>query len=137
MGTPPTRVYLIDKPVCLCRRTTTAFIVIPEHAAQSTLSIKNVFDLLAKSHRRIVLAYLQDADGATATLTELAAVVQDRVDDVESEQHARISLVHQHLPRLADHGVIDYDQRSETVRYRDSTRLETILETVPTDDSTV
>ncbi|WP_438267423.1 DUF7344 domain-containing protein [Haladaptatus halobius] len=59
---------------------------------------------------------MQTVDSTTILLAELAAVLQTRVAEVESVKQAQITLRHQHLPKLADHGIIEYDQWSETVR---------------------
>ncbi|WP_458190910.1 DUF7344 domain-containing protein [Haladaptatus sp. NG-WS-4] len=39
-----------------------------------------------------------------------------------------IELRHVHLPKLADHNLIEYDERSETIRYCDSDRVKTVVE---------
>nr|WP_227380784.1 hypothetical protein [Haladaptatus halobius] len=54
------------------------------------------------------------------------------MDEIESEQQARTTLIHTHLPKLADHGIIEYDQRSATVRYRDGRQVEAVLEVAAT-----
>ena len=91
-----------------------------------SLSVETACDLLAKRHRRVVLKCLQE-NGSTS-LAELATAVHAQVDEVVSEQQAKITLMHSDLPKLADYGVIEYDRRSETVRYRDRIPIETLLE---------
>ncbi|WP_227379811.1 helix-turn-helix domain-containing protein [Haladaptatus halobius] len=102
--------------------------MIPVNATHPTHSIGTVCDLLANRHRRVVLDHLQDGDSDAVTLTELAAVIQTQVDDVESEQQARTILIHNHLPKLADYDIIEYDQRSETVRFCDGIQNELLFE---------
>lgn len=60
--------------------------------------------LLAKSRRRYVLKYLLDNEHGNAR--EIAS----KIDGETREIH--ISLVHNHLPRLADHSIIEYDHRN-------------------------
>jgi hypothetical protein len=88
--------------------------------------------LLAKPARRAAIRYFIAEETDTAELTELVAHVHEEVDDVTTSKQARITLVHTHLPKLADHEVIEYDERTETVRYRDGDRLEDLLEIVAT-----
>jgi hypothetical protein len=84
--------------------------------------------VLADPCRRTVLSYLRTKDTEVATLDELAEHVQKHVDVVTSLQHARIVLVHQHLPNLADHRLIEYDHQSQAIRYWGSTASDALLE---------
>ena len=71
-----------------------------------------------------------------ASLVELIdyLVVQeaDSVDDLDTDEVA-IALYHTHLPKLADVGLIDYDVRSRTVRYRDDEAIEACLDRLTTE----
>lgn len=49
---------------------------------------------------------------------------------MERDQLA-VKLVHSHLPKLAEYGVIEYDPRSGTVRYRPDEQVETVLDALP------
>lgn len=82
-----------------------------------TDNIETAHQLLGNPRRRYLLYHLMD--NGVGNLEELslqiAAWEQDEsVEDVseESREHVAISLVHNHLPRLADHGFADYDLRS-------------------------
>jgi hypothetical protein len=71
--------------------------------------------LLAESERRFLLYQL--ADDRTANLedliTQVAAWELDAgTIDKDVRQRVYVSLVHNHLPRLADYDIIDYDLRS-------------------------
>ena len=73
--------------------------------------------LLAESERRLLLYQL--ADNQPASLEELvsqiAALKLDGDEsklDTETRQRVYVSLVHNHLPRLADYDIIEYDLRS-------------------------
>lgn len=94
--------------------------------------LEAVFRCLSSARRRTLLYYLREHP--VATVDELARHVGAVEDDQEADQldaatleRVTISLVHQHLPLLADASVVDYDSRSETVRYTASPTLESFL----------
>jgi DNA-binding transcriptional ArsR family regulator len=99
------------------------------------LTLSTASKLLKKPARRVVIRYFSAEETATAELTELAAHVHEEVDDITSSEQAQSTLVHTHLPKLAEHDVIEYDKRSETVRYRDGERLEQLLEVVVSNET--
>lgn len=73
--------------------------------------------LLAESERRFLLYQLADQRSANLddVTTRIAAWEQDvtpsQVDDA-TRQRIYVSLVHNHLPRLEDYGIVEYDLRS-------------------------
>lgn len=78
---------------------------------------ETAYSLLANPRRRQVLDRFRRSRVWTVDelAAEVAAVERDvAVDAVDDDTHERfaISLVHNHLPRLADHGVVEWDQRS-------------------------
>ncbi|WP_255167583.1 DUF7344 domain-containing protein [Natrononativus amylolyticus] len=84
--------------------------------------IDDLLALLSHRRRRRVLYYLSDRE--LADVGEVAAAVAAREADLEAERvsdEARtavaIDLSHNHLPKLADRGVVDYDRRSGAVRW--------------------
>lgn len=89
---------------------------------QSGLSKDAIFSLLSVERRRRVLTYLAD-HGDETTLNDLAehiAAVENNTEIylLSSQQRKRvyISLYQDHLPKLADADVIDYDQSRGTVK---------------------
>lgn len=122
-----------------------------ELTAEVTPSLSVLFDILSSSCRRYALYYLYDQADGVATVDELTdaiATFQNTVtaqssgentseaansSDFESEreeqrQRIRMELQHTHLPKLADIGILEYDQRSDTVRYWTQPSLEEWLE---------
>lgn len=99
-----------------------------------SIALDTVFELLADRRRRFTLYSLSGAtdgivefstlveDVATLEASQLrSAVTADRIRDVAAD------LRHWHLPVLADVGVVEYDERSGTIRYRATGQLETWL----------
>jgi hypothetical protein len=93
------------------------------------------FKAMANQRARFALSHLDDVSVDVVNLGDLAEGVAER--DVEAgaaagvEDHRRrvvVDLHHNHLPRLADAGVVDYDPRSKTIRTWGDDRVETCLE---------
>ena len=76
---------------------------------------------LANQQCRLVLSYFRDASEEHASLEDVATVLARR--DHADETQVAIRLHHVALPKLDDVGLVDYDARTETVRYHDHSRL--------------
>ncbi|MFB6164845.1 MAG: hypothetical protein ABEJ31_06770 [Haloarculaceae archaeon] len=93
-------------------------------------------ELLASSRRRRVVDYLARTDDERVGVDELVTAVAaaERSGpagaDYSSANHCHlveVTLHHNHLPKLADAGVIDYDLDASAVRYRPQPALETAV----------
>ena len=87
-----------------------------EHAAR----MKAACELLANTRRRYLLYQLVESGprNVEELSTQIAAWENESsLSSVSREDHQQvyISLVHNHLPRLADYDIIDYDIRSGDV----------------------
>ncbi|TYL39378.1 hypothetical protein CV102_08915 [Natronococcus pandeyae] len=101
-------------------------------------SLDLVFDLLSNRRRRYALYYLYEQPDGVATIDELTdqiVTVEHRTADSETEGESDVhretiqtELQHVHLPKLADAGIVEHDQRSDTVRYWCQPSLEEWLE---------
>lgn len=96
-----------------------------------TVAVDEACHLLSDGDRRAVLTYLTELSGETTTFQAIRDhLIECKIDGTgerpEPEQIG-IKLQHVHLPKLADYGVIEYDARSETVRYRPADPLESFL----------
>lgn len=82
----------------------------------SSDAVDAVFDLLSNHRRRHALSYLAGRDEAV-TLDELARELARREGTVHEAacQQVMTALHHTHLPKLADAGFLEYDERSRTV----------------------
>lgn len=89
-----------------------------ETTAQSnstvTVSAAAWNDLLVHARRRQTLRVLVDRD-TPLELTALADAVAERSDEVVDPTEVAVSLHHVHLPKLAAHGVVEYDTESNRV----------------------
>ena len=88
---------------------------------ESTESLDEAFELLAHTRRRLLLEVMRTYD-QQLTLPDAAEEVAVResgrsVTDLSAERVANvyISLYHDHLPRLVDAGLLEYDQERDLV----------------------
>jgi DNA-binding transcriptional ArsR family regulator len=81
--------------------------------------LDELFEVLADGHRRHALAYLADTDDGVAAFSELIEhVADDSAGGSTDKERVAVGLHHSHLPKLADASLVEYDPRSEVVRYR-------------------
>ena len=90
-----------------------------------------LFEALADAQRRRILAYLESTDDDVAAYSDLIEHVADvQAGESTDDQRVAVNLHHHHLPKLADAGLLEYDARSETVRYRGDPAVSEWLELV-------
>ncbi|UPV73038.1 hypothetical protein M0R89_10800 [Halorussus limi] len=84
------------------------------------VDLDDLFEVLADGQRRQLLAYLDSTDDDVAAFSELVDHVAEESGAVSNDDDERVAvnLHHNHLPKLEDANVVEYDPRSETVRYR-------------------
>lgn len=101
--------------------------------ADRRLDLDDVFDLLSRRERRIVLHHLRSREDEWVPLADLV----DRVHAWEEEVGAGSSvaaepvetaLVHRHLPKLAAAAVIEYDHERRLAIYRGTDRVDQFLD---------
>lgn len=101
-----------------------------EKSDASRFSDSDLLVRLANRRCRYVVEYFTDS---SVRVADIDALVDEVILREESEstptqrRHVAISLHHNHLPKLADMGVVSYDARSRTVRYRDDHRIESYV----------
>ena len=91
---------------------------VPDEQTMTAAELDSLFEVLANPQRRHALGYLVDADDGVATFPDVVDHVVAELGDSTDEERAAIDLHHTHLPKLEDENVVEYDERSETVRYR-------------------
>ena len=94
--------------------------------------LDELLDVLSNHRRRYVLYYLRETE--TADVEELTEYV---VENFESGQEStapgdrfektKATVIHTDLPKLRERGIVEYDPRSETVRYRQPSQCLTAL----------
>ncbi|WP_435157190.1 DUF7344 domain-containing protein [Haladaptatus sp. DFWS20] len=89
-----------------------------------TETIDKLFEILRNERRRRLCFVMADTDDQVFSLEELVDQLvpqETTVDTTEAEVHDCIaaSIHHIHLPKMADFGIIEYDERSSTVRCED------------------
>jgi hypothetical protein len=96
------------------------------------------FEILAAADRQHILYELVENDGFS-TISDLSQRIAFHSDNEHETafKHAKISLVHNHLPRLEDYGVLEYDTRSGDVVLTDAGSVEPLLNTAEEVESTV
>lgn len=69
-----------------------------------------------------IVDYLSDTEGGTASLDTLVEHVIEHDANAVAPDRPTVTyeLVHVCLPALADHGVVEFDERTETITYRPS-----------------
>ena len=94
------------------------------------MNIEAALDLLRHPRRRAVVSILDETDSITRQeLVDRLAAADAEIRDLENEtagdaRAIEIALQHNHLPRLADAGVVEYDDDTVTA----TPRLETVVE---------
>lgn len=90
-----------------------------------TSELNHYFDALADQNRRIALYFLKEHEttdiGELARHVAMKNVNQSTTSDVGKEYETlHRTLHHNHLPRLANYGIIDFDSRTGDVQFRTS-----------------
>ena len=109
-----------------------------EREGEESLSKQTVFDILSNERRRYVLHHLLSKDGE-ADLRDLSLQVaawenELEPDDVSRQQRKRVyaTLRQTHLPRMAEAGIIEYDEdRSIATVTSQVEDIELYLDVVP------
>ena len=99
----------------------------PNFDAVDDYTLNQAFGLLRNQRRRYVLKTLFATGEAVQSVDDLADRVLARDPDAVDRDAVLIELHHDILPRLAAAGVVDFDLRTDTVRYRGGELLDDVL----------
>lgn len=98
-----------------------------------TPSLDLVFDVLSERRRRYALYHLREVPDGVAPVSDVVDYVYHSEGGSDGSRadlrlSIRTALQHVHLPKLENAGFIEYDERSETIRYWRQPSLDEWLE---------
>lgn len=90
--------------------------------------IDAILNLLAAGDRREIIQVLrQQATGATTIVSLAESLAAAEVVTENDKRRLAISLYHNHLPTLDDHGLVEFDPERGTVRYQPDEHVERMI----------
>jgi hypothetical protein len=100
--------------------------------------ISQLYTLLADHQRRVLLQCLRNTEASLSTSTLVTELTpSDDRESSERDVEAEIAVHHIHLPKLADAGVIEYDQSAQQAAYTAPPQVDALLEDMLVTVSTV
>jgi len=102
----------------------------PGASSPSDARQDELFRALANGRRRLVLRQLATTDGDVASVDDLVDEIVARADLPVDRERVAVALHHGALPHLDEAGLVEYDARSRTVRYRETPQVERALHLV-------
>lgn len=100
--------------------------------------LDELLQLVAKRPRRQAIQHLRHGPTGRTTIDELVEVLAERGprdDESPDRKHLAIQLYHIHLPKLADHGLVEFDPETRTVQYQPDKQTERVLDRLPEEPS--
>lgn len=96
------------------------------------IDVNTLLRILANPTRRSIIEYLASTTETTVTLEEIAEYIADGSPDREEvdPELTEIECHHNHLPKLSDAGVLQYDPLMGDVRYNRHRAVEQLLDAV-------
>jgi hypothetical protein len=101
-------------------------------------SFDQMLDLISTPRRRSLLYHLKDRDGGRIPVEDLVGAVVRRERSIPareapaSEDDVRVSLIHTHLPKLAELGLVEFELGEPAVEYHANPALESFLRYIET-----
>lgn len=90
--------------------------------------VNSILQVLSQPRNRIILRYLRRASVSSPHI--LAIYITEQYLGSLSVDEEKVRLHHQHLPRLEDHNLVTYDERTKTVRDESCELAGQILESI-------
>lgn len=90
-----------------------------------------ILHLLAAGERREIVDTLRQQATGETTIGDLAEHLAAAGQVTENDsKRLSIKLHHAHLPKLADHGLVEFDPDRGSVRYRPNERVERVIDSL-------
>lgn len=93
-------------------------------------TLDEILDVLSSWRRRVVIYHLERTDGEHASIEEVASSLHEHEPRVPGREQVHAYLYHSTLPCLREAGVVEYDSRSGTIRYRPDAIPDRLLESI-------
>mgnify|MGYP000247518295 CR=1 FL=1 len=97
----------------------------------TTREIDRRFALLKQYERRCIIHFLQETESGHAEFSNVVSHLQKQDPTPDESDKIATTLHHTHLPQLATIDVLEYDSRSQTIRYHGDDLVETLMESTP------
>ena len=92
-------------------------------------NLDEVLRLLADQYRRQTIRVLRKTPEERVGLDELIGhLVQETTSNSDQRDEIGIQLHHNHLPKLREQGLIEYDPDAQLVRYRPDQQVEAVMD---------
>lgn len=91
-------------------------------------SVDATLEALADESRRLVVRYLRNRGDDAVHFDELVEHVSTHGSDRHDSAVVAVRLYHVGLPKLAEVGLLEYDPRSDVVRYSPNSLAEELLD---------
>lgn len=101
----------------------------------SPRDLDTLLQLVGDKRRRRTIRHLCEESEGLTTIDELLDAIRENGSGTNDRDQLAIQLHHVHLPKLSEHGVIDFDPESGTIRYRPDTEIETLLDSLAAEPS--
>ena len=103
-------------------------------------SLDACLELVADRRRRRLIEHLRHNGNGETPIDDLIDQLHQAEPDIADERQMNrdqlaIQFTHCHLPKLADHGIIEHDPDHGTIEYRPDEQFEAVLDGVPEEPS--
>lgn len=91
--------------------------------------LDDTLQLLSREPRRKIMYVMEDENDRVFAYEDITEEMIDR-DHIseEEEERFRTQMIHIHLPKIEESGLVEHDQRSETIRYVQDKDVEELLD---------
>jgi hypothetical protein len=99
-------------------------------------NLDRCLQIVADQHRRRIIHHLRHEANGTTTFDDLVEQLSARASNskngpLQDREDLAIQLQHNHLPKLADHGIVEFEHTTGAVRYHPDRQVETVLDSLP------